>query len=111
MRGSQFIFNDVFSVTKEEKHRKGRSDSLNLKRNECLIYRYCFFAQNSGLRYELLIKIVSQDFWLSETTVRNVIAQHHSLLITAKKAKESKISLKKRWPQMSWELPRIEDYI
>jgi len=111
MRGSNLLFSDIFPVAVPDKQRRGRSETYDLNRNECLISSYYYFATQSGFRYELLIKIISKQFWLSETTVRNILALNHDILIRVRNEKPTKSALKKRWPWVSWEVPSLADYI
>ena len=112
MRGSNLLFHDVFPINTSDKQvRKGRSESFDLNRNECLISSYYFIGLHSGFRYDLLIKIVSKQFWISETTVRNIMQLNHHLLIKIRKEQPTKNQLKKRWPHLCWDIPLLQDYI
>ena len=111
MRGSNTLFSDIFPVTIPEKQRRGRSETYDSNRNECLISAYYFIGINSGYRYELLIKIISKQFWLSEVTVSNILQLNHHLLVKVRNEKPTKKELKEKWPHLSWEVPDLKDYV
>lgn len=111
IKGGNTLFNDIFPTEAPAVHRRGRSFTLDTDRNDCLISRYYYFGIETGLRYELLIKIVSRQFWLSEVTVYNILTINNHLLQKVRKEKPTKTDLRKKWPHMSWELPDLKDYI
>lgn len=113
IKGGTTLFNEIFTeqATATTTTTRGRSSIFDKDRNECLISRYYFFGLHTGFRYELLIKIISQQFWLSEVTVYNILKTNHQTLVDIRKQKPVKNDLKKRWPHLSWELPEIKDYI
>jgi len=111
MRGSNTLFSDIFPVTIPEKQRRGRSETFDSERNACLISAYYFIGSNSGYRYELLLKIISKQFWLSETTVGNILSLNHHLLVKVRKENPSKKDLKEKWPHLTWDVPDLKDYI
>ncbi len=111
MRGSHSLFTEIFPTQIPEKQRKGRSETFDTQRNECLISAYYYIGLNSGYRYDLLIKIISRQFWLSETTVRNIMQLNHHLLLKVRKEQPTKTDLKKKWPHIAWEIPDLKDYI
>jgi hypothetical protein len=110
MRGSNLLFTDIFPIPATERNRRGRSETADRERNECLIYRYHFVGIHTGFRYEFLLKIIAKEFWLSETTVHNVISLNRHILIQAKKENAARNELRKRWPQLSWEVPTLAQY-
>ncbi len=111
LKGGNSLFNDIFPIQHQVAQRRGRSTTLDTDRNECLISRYYYFGMETGYRYDLLVKIIAKQFWLSETTVYNILTLNNHLLHNVRKAKPTKNDLRKKWPHMSWELPEIKDYI
>lgn len=110
MRGSNSLFNDYFPISPAEKQRRGRSETFDSQRNECLIYRYQYFGAATGFRYEILVKIIARQFWLSEVTVTNILTLNYDIRSKARKDQPTQKFLKEKWPHMSWELPNIKDY-
>lgn len=105
MRGSNTLFSDIFPVNPPEKQRRGRSETCDQQRNLCLISAYYYIGVSSGYRYEILIRIISQQFWLSEITVSNILQLNHHLLVKVRNEKPTKKELKEKWPWLSWEIP------
>ena len=84
VRGSQTLFKDIFPIEAPEKQRKGRSIAYDILRNECLINSYWFIGNETGLRFELIIKIVARQFWISQRTVSNILQFNHHLLVNVR---------------------------
>lgn len=112
-RGATSLFTEIFTIdsTTPDKQRKGRSELFNQKKNECLTERYWYFGEITGLRYDLLLRIIGIDFFLSDITVHNILQQNRPLLHMTRKAKPTKKDLEKKWPQYSWEKPELSLYI
>lgn len=109
-RGSQSLFADIFPTAATQSIRKGRNIQFDNLRNECLITRYWFYGHETGLKYQLIIKIISQQFWIAETTVTNILQLNYEILIKVRNEKPTKTDLKKKYPHLSWELPELKDY-
>ena len=105
LRGSQTLFADIFEMPAAEKQRKGRSETLNSQRNECLIDRYYLYGRFYGLRYGLILKILSKEFFLSEITIPQILEDNQDKLSAVKKAALQRAELKKKWPHMDWNPP------
>lgn len=109
-RGSNTLFADIFDLTPAVKQRKGRSVNFDSQRNQCLIDRYVFYGQ-MGFRYEILIKIITVQFFISERTVVWVLQENVNMLSEARKQKLAKKDLEKRWPHLNWDSPDLKTYI
>lgn len=103
-RGSQTLFSDIFTTTTEAPaaRRKGRNDALHGMRNECLVARYYFYGKHAGLRYDLILSILSKEFFLSEVTIPEIINDNYEKLQALKKENPSKNELAKKWPHLQW---------
>jgi hypothetical protein len=107
-RGSQTLFKNIFtevnssSSSPAEKQRKGRSEALNNKRNECLLDRYFFYGKFSGLRYELILEVLSSEFFLSEVTIPKIVDENLEKLIQLKKQLPDKKYFQNKWPHLVW---------
>jgi hypothetical protein len=56
---------------------KGRSTYLIERRNEALLRRYWTLTEEEHLRFDYVLKILSeQEFFLSEETIMNIIRTH-----------------------------------
>ena len=106
LRGTKTLFTDLFIPTFEpaEKQGKGRSESLYNLRNECLIARYYYFSKHkmADMRYDVIIKTLSSEFFLSEVTIPNVLSQNYKHLHELKKLQPSKQYFVKKWPHLVW---------
>lgn len=111
IRGGVTLFKDIFTQEAPEAQRRGRSTTFDNERNECLITRYYFFGLKTGLRYELLVRIISRQFWISQRTVQNILFANHDILVRLRKENPTKTDLEKKWPHLNWGLPDLKDYI
>lgn len=111
IKGGQTLFKEIFHTTNTVVQRRGRSSDLDAERNECLVSSYYYHGLTSGFRYDLMLKVISKMFFISETTVYNLLKENSELLHKVRKDKPTKTDLKKRWPHLSWETPDIKDYI
>jgi len=105
-RGSLTLFKDIFiespSFSDDIKKRKGRSEHHISRRNECLIDRYFFYAKFTGKRYDLVLKTISDEFFLSEVTIPEIIDANYEQLASLKKEQPNKNYFVKRWPHLIW---------
>ena len=111
IRGGVSLFKDIFPEPAPEVQRRGRSITFDAERNECLVSRYYFFGLKTGLKYDMLLRIISKQFWISERTVSNILFANHHLLVKVRKDQPTKQELEKRWPHLNWGLPDLKDYI
>lgn len=103
-RGVNTLYNQIFvepSPVPESK-KKGRNEALNAKRNECLIDRYFFYGKFSGLRYDLILSALSEEFFLSEVTIPKVVDENLEKLVALRQMKPSKQYFQKKWPHLVW---------
>ena len=108
MRGSQ-TFATLFetNITQEvlqEASRPGRSAQLHSKRNEAVADRYYFYGCFLHYRYDIVIGMVADDFFLSPHTIPEIIAAHVNHIQKLKADKVCPKTLSKKWPQYSWQL-------
>lgn len=106
-RGTLKLFKDIFTEEENqepvEKQSKGRSEILNSKRNECLLDRYFFYGKYSGLRYELILEMLSAEFFLSKVTIPKIVDENLDKLIELKKEKPEKNFFQNKWPHLVWQ--------
>lgn len=110
MRGSQTLFNEI---VEESPLRivKGRSERLDSQRNQCLVERWLYMMKATGWRYDLMLRMISTDFFLSERTIINVLDENNSMLRSIRNDLPTRKDLEKKWPQFSWETPTLEMYL
>lgn len=102
-RGVNTLYSQIFvePATVLESKRKGRSEVLNSKRNDCLIDRYFYYGR-FGLRYDIILNLLSDEFFLSEVTIPKIVDENLDKLIALKKTKPTKTYFQKKWPHMVW---------
>jgi len=108
-RGIIKVHNTLFvPSSKQGKERKGRSAKFISQRNECLVDRYLYYGRLSGKRYDLIIGELSSDFFLSNSTIAELLNDNYEKLSTLKKSYQDlseihfKSKLRNRWPHLSW---------
>lgn len=110
MRGGNILFKNIVESEQATKGRKGRNESQNARRNECLSDRYLYYLITTKNRYEAIIEKVADDFFLSHVTVTNILSQSSEGLTKTKKEyaalkpKELQRLLSKKWEGYSWKL-------
>ncbi len=103
MRGSKTLFNDIFSESKTKKTGKGRSKEMHTARNSCLIDRYYYLGQFTKYKYEVVIGVLSQEFFLSTVTIPEIIDGCYEQLKDLKKRQPGIKYFKGKWPHLVWE--------
>ena len=109
--GIQSLFTELLPIAAPDKQRKGRSETFDTERNERLIHRYLYYSITTGFRYEILIKIISVQFTISQRTVQNIMIENNARLRQVRGSLPTKKELEKRWPFLSWEAPELSYYI
>lgn len=90
---------------------KGRSEEQHAERNERLIHRFLFYSKITGLRYDVLTKIISIEFAICNRTVQNILTENNDRLRQIRADLPDKKELKQRWPFLIWEAPEVSYYI
>jgi hypothetical protein len=102
MRG-QNIYKEL---TKENglirKPRKGRNGSLVARRNECLVARYFYHASFRNLCYEDIVRVLVGEFFLSPSTIANLVLENSDWLQSMKQNYPSIYYFQVRWPHLKW---------
>lgn len=104
MRG-QNLFQDLFTdvaPAPSKQEGKGRNLLYDAKRNELLLNRYFFYGKYSTKRYEVIIQTLSDEFFLTERRIQDLMSINHDLLIKLRSAPPSVTDLRKRWPHLVW---------
>lgn len=110
MKGHQTLFNDIIEES-PLRIIKGRSERLDNLRNQCLVERWVYMMKTTGWRYDLMLRMTSIDFFLSERTIINLLDENYSLLQSLKANPPAKKELEKKWPQYNWDTPTLEMYL
>lgn len=101
--GTLTLFKDIFvPVAPPTKQRKGRSKELFQKRNECLVDRYWYYGRTSEKRYDVILKTLSGEFFLSEYTIAEIINDNYVLLKKVNEKKPEKSYFSRKWTHLVW---------
>ena len=102
MRG-QRLFNDLIKgKSLETPAKKGRSDKLIIRRNECLLARYYYYGYYKNLCYEDIIRRLAAEFFLSPNTLIQIIQNNTDQLQLIKKRANALYYFQNLWPHLKW---------
>ncbi len=102
MRG-QKVFNEIIRDSGLNGGiRKGRSNTLLYKRNECLLARYYYYGYVKHKSYEEILKLLMAEFFLSPATIAFQVQEHTEQLLSLKRQGPSLYFFQSRWPHMKW---------
>ena len=82
--------------------KKGRSNKLLEKRNECLAARYHYYNQFTDKRYVAIMQHLSDEFFLSPSTIQDLLQALADQLHELKETNPRKAYFENRWPQLVW---------
>lgn len=101
MRGENILKNGADNHENESKA-KGRNRSLNARRNECMADRYYYYTTYTEKRYDAIIELLSAEFFLSVSTVTQVMQNQMEHLQALKQQKLSVYYFRHKWQHMKW---------
>lgn len=107
MRGSNVI-GKLFNDDDANKHRKGRSKDLHNKRNLALAYRYYYYSKFTKMRYEAIIEMLSNEFYITPVTLAEALQDNADTLSKVKKESPSIAYLKTNYKHYNWSLNDVE---
>lgn len=108
MPGARSLFADILndtSVIPFVKGNTGRSAELDGKRNELLYTRYAWYMIfHPELRYEVIIDRLTDEFFLTSTTIYRVLQRHIVEIRQVKEARTGKDMgwFREKWPFFNW---------
>ncbi|HCW06894.1 MAG TPA: hypothetical protein DGG95_05975 [Cytophagales bacterium] len=100
MRGSRTIFTETLKPFKKEKGKR----HFSAKRNTALVYRYFFYTKFTGLRYEIILEKLSDEFFIAPITIIELISDNMVILEEAKSKNMSATDFKTHFPTLDWNL-------
>jgi DNA invertase Pin-like site-specific DNA recombinase len=109
MRGAA-TFKNIFDNTlnNEIGKRKGRNSNLIEQRNEALVKRFYFYSAFTKMDYESRIKLIAKEFYISVSTVSQLLAKWQLEIKEIKKQKPKISDLKKEYPHYNWSIDLIK---
>jgi hypothetical protein len=97
-----FLFNEPAQVI-QINSKQGRDQTLDKKRNECLVDRYFYIGRTTKMSYIPLLQKVAAEFFISTYTAGKVITKNLDLLHQLKNDSPSRNYFAKKWPHLVWE--------
>lgn len=101
MRGENILKNAADNDGNQSKA-KGRSRSLNARRNECMADRYYYYTTYTEKRYDHIIEQLSKEFFISISTVTQIMQSQMEHLQALKQQKLSVYYFRHKWQHMKW---------
>lgn len=102
MRGER-VFTDIIKDNSiNTVFRRGRSNTLVSRRNECLVARCYYWSSVKHKSYEEVIRQLVTEFFLSPPTIVRLLQESASQLVTLKQKCPALYYLQNRWPHLKW---------
>ena len=102
MRG-QRTFNDIIKETGlTGTVRRGRNNTLVLKRNDCLIARYYYYGYVRNKCFEEILRELVNEFFLSPNTISHLIQDHTEQVQALKQKAPPRYYFQNYWPHLKW---------
>jgi hypothetical protein len=102
MRG-RHIFN---TFIKDEglagSRRKGRNNTLIVKRNECLTARYYYYGFYKNKTFEETLQLLVGEFFISPNTISFIIGDCSERLHALKQKSPTLHYFQYHWPHLKW---------
>lgn len=97
--------NDPFKkeLVNRSQIRKGRSNKLLEKRNECLLARYYYYSHFTVMRYDAIMDQLCLEFFLSISTIQDLVQDNMSYLHELKNEEPRKAFFSTQWPHLVWQ--------
>jgi hypothetical protein len=102
MRGQRTYNELVKDSTISGTVRKGRSNALVFRRNECMLARYFYYGYLKNKSYEEIMRLLAAEFFLSPATISMRVQQNTDKLKTLKRSGPSMYYFQSRWPHLKW---------
>ncbi len=99
MRGKK-LFNDV--IKNDTELRKGRNDSLLIKRNNCMLARYYYYGYFKEKCFEEIIQLLVADFFISPIRIARIVQENSDKIKELKDKRVSVYLLQQHYPQYKW---------
>jgi len=100
---------DLFGTVPEPPKKPGRNQELADRRNKKMAARlYFYITFHPFVKYEVVMRLMMQDFDLSAVRIAEVLAELEVELQRLKVAKPGLDWFWKRWPRMLWSVDKLE---
>lgn len=102
MRGAKFFNEQIKDDGLVKAARKGRSDRLVAKRNECLVARSFYYGYYKNKVYDEMLQLLEAEFFLSKVTISQILQAHSEQIVKLKEKKRSLFFFQSRWEHLRW---------
>ena len=102
MQRGRRLFDILTEKDKSPLKKRGRNEQLIIKRNECLVHRYYYYAKVKQLKYADVIKKLSEEFYISERTVADIAQMQNELFNEVFKEKPALKTLIIKYNYLNW---------
>lgn len=106
MRGQFKLFEDKFIQEAQKKEDQRPRNYYMPERNRCLVHRYYFHAEINKYRYDETIKLLEQEFFLTEITIVKILMKCHDQIDMIIEKKLGENDFKKMFPWLNWKSTR-----
>ncbi len=72
------------------------------RRNDCIVARYYYYSDVRHLFYNDVVDILSLEFFLSTTTIAQLLLSHTTQIQDTRAEKPDLHKLKSVWPHLRW---------
>lgn len=109
MRGNRILFDNDYKdeSIKKDTLQRGRNVKLIQKRNEALMHRYYYFRTFTKYKYEYILDILHNEFYLSKITLVKILINNIEMYHTIKKNGYSINDLKSMYIHFNWSLKDV----
>lgn len=85
-------------------NKKGRNVELIFKRNDCMLYRYYYYSKLMKRRYSDIITLLSNDFFISERTIIDIVSQNSTKLKEIFSESLNDKNLQQKFNHLNWKI-------
>jgi hypothetical protein len=96
------LFPEIVTELPQAAERKGRSDELIQKRNDCLIARYYYYSRMIGYQYPTCLDKLEAEFFLTERTIQDIIQKNMDFLRHINKSKPDFKFFREKYKHLQW---------
>lgn len=108
MRGASLFKNlfDDLEPLPEYTRGKGRNADHDARRNEALIARYYYLGRYTGTRYSIIMRQLSDEFYLSERRIQDIMQQQSDILHRLRQEQPVAARFRQQYPHLVWPPPQ-----
>lgn len=103
-RNLLFALEEQQPKQEQEEWKPGRNPDLLAARDEHIFHRYVYYFRQGGgkFRREYIVKELSKEFYLAESTIGQLLEEHADDVLSIMRAWPATAELNKKWPPQKW---------